>query len=225
MDQMLITCGLCERRYKVDDYSVHLLDCQKTTCDNCGEEIKKAEEAQHLLTCRPAVVPIFSCPRCNTGLTEDEFAQHVVECMVPRVNCRLCKGEIEDKFQSKEGGMLYGDRRTTYYSHTRPVPNTSRNTFESNLNKTLKTFLNDYKENGSVSNASSSNENNDIEMTVIECIKNGTGLPDQNFRNVLTESIAILAFKQVKSTNNILFLFNDNLRYFLIILEKEYTIF
>ncbi|RNA19624.1 hypothetical protein BpHYR1_031194 [Brachionus plicatilis] len=66
MDQMLITCGLCERRYKVDDYSVHLLDCQKTTCDNCEEEIKKVKEAQHLLTCRPAVVPIFSCPRCNT---------------------------------------------------------------------------------------------------------------------------------------------------------------
>ncbi|RNA12053.1 hypothetical protein BpHYR1_039798 [Brachionus plicatilis] len=99
MDQMLITCGLCERRYKVDDYSVHLLDCQKTTCDNCGEEIKKVEEAQHLLTCRPAVVPIFSCPRCNTGLTEDEFAQHVVECMVPRVNCRLCKGVIGQNHQ------------------------------------------------------------------------------------------------------------------------------
>ncbi|RNA43599.1 Vacuolar sorting-associated 13C, partial [Brachionus plicatilis] len=93
-DQKLITCGLCERRYKVNDYSVHLLDCQKKTCDNCGEEIKKVEEAQHLLTCRPAVIPIFRCLRCKTGLTEDELAQHVVECMVPRENCRKCKGII-----------------------------------------------------------------------------------------------------------------------------------
>ncbi|RNA43926.1 hypothetical protein BpHYR1_001311 [Brachionus plicatilis] len=76
-----------------------LIGLPEKTCENCGEEIKKIEETQHLLACRPAVVPIFSCPLCKTGLTEDEFAQHVVECMVPRENCRLCKGVIGHNYK------------------------------------------------------------------------------------------------------------------------------
>ena len=56
-----MTClQLCDGRFKVGNFTVHIIDCRMKTCQNCGEGIKKIEEAQHLLACRPAVVPIFS---------------------------------------------------------------------------------------------------------------------------------------------------------------------
>ncbi|RNA25454.1 hypothetical protein BpHYR1_034492 [Brachionus plicatilis] len=76
----------------------HVMDCQTKRCESSGEEIKKIEDAQHLLTSHPAVVLIFSCPRCLSGVKEDEFAQHIVGCMVPRENCRLCKGVISPNY-------------------------------------------------------------------------------------------------------------------------------